>query len=114
MGNLYAELGEYASAVDHYFKGLKAFEAMHDEVNRSMALSNIAAMYNDLGKYDDALKYNNQSLKINEATGNKRGIIQNLVNIGIVLSTQKKHAEALDNYLKAEVIAVSTGDHYWS
>jgi signal transduction histidine kinase len=54
---LYDRSGDYSSALDFYFKGLAAYEALNNTDLVAMANGNIAEIYNQLKDYKSAYNY---------------------------------------------------------
>ncbi len=110
IGNVYLNQGDYAKALDYYFKALKIFEEIGNKNGQAANLGNIGIVYNDQGDYAKALDYYFKALKINEEIGNKNGQAANLGNIGIVYLNQGDYAKALDYYFKALKINEEIGN----
>lgn len=107
--NAYYE-GNYARAVEEYFKGLAITESIHDKRGEAMALNNIGLSYNMLGDYDHAREYYSKGLKIKEEMGDKRGMATTLNNIGLIFYRQNMYDSALVYFNKANEIKDSYGD----
>ena len=57
--------------------------------------------YVRLGKFDEALGYSNQALKIYKKTGDKAGIANAFLNLGVVYENLGNPNDALRNYEEA-------------
>ena len=64
------------------------------------ALNTRGIAYRNLGNYEMAIESYNRSLKIKEATGNRKGMAATLVNIGVLYKNQKNYPVALQYQTK--------------
>lgn len=76
----------------------------------AIALDFIGFVYRNQGNSSQALNYYNQSLKIEEETGNKKGIAESLNNIGFVYDNQGDIPKALNYYERSLKIQEEIGD----
>ena len=112
--------GDYAKALEHYFKALATWEKLEKSVPsnsisyilnlKSKSLGNIGAVYKEQGDYPKALDYDFKALKTAEELGDKNGIARNLGNIGIIYMEETDYAKALDYYFKALKMDEELGD----
>lgn len=105
--------GDYAKALEHYFRALAIWEKLFPPLGRERGgttLSNIGIIYYYQADYPKALDYYFRALKMDEELGNKRGIAKTLGNIGLVCTDEADYPKALDYYLKALKMAEELGD----
>jgi len=110
IGGVYRNQGNYAQALEYYFKALKINEEIGNKQGQAANLGNIGLVYSDQGNYAKALDYYFKALKINDEIGNKQGQAINLGNIGIVYLDQGDYAKALEYYFKAQKIHEEIGN----
>ena len=110
IGNLYADQGNFAKALDDDFKALKIFEDLKDKSGVTKNLGNIADVYLTMGDYPRALEYSFKSLKINEDIGIKADIAANLTNIGGIYLAINDYSKALEYEQKALKTSEEVGD----
>jgi CHAT domain-containing protein len=63
LGNLYAELGETASALDYYNQAVQNWRALNNFHRVAATLNNIGLTYRDAGNAQKAFEFYNQSLQ---------------------------------------------------
>jgi tetratricopeptide (TPR) repeat protein len=102
IGGIYWSHGNYAKALEYYFKALKINEEVGNKKDQAANLGNIGLVYHSQGNYAKALEYYFKALKINDEIGNKQGQAINLGNIGDLYIKQKKYKEA-EEYLKKAI-----------
>ena len=105
----------YPEALEYYFKSLKIYEQLLEQVKQSgnpdeagrykkgMAASynNIGLIYMNQSSYPQALEYYFKSLKIYEQPGDKKGMAISYNNIGIIYYNQSSYPQALEYYFKS-------------
>jgi tetratricopeptide (TPR) repeat protein len=110
IGIVYKNQGDYAHALEYYFKALKINEEIGNKDGQTNMLGNIGTVYSDQGNFSKALEYYFKAQKIDEEIGNKRSQAVNLGNIGLVYKDQGNYAKALDYYFKALKINEEIGN----
>ena len=110
IGVIYDEQGNYAKALEYYFKALKMDEELGNKNGIASDLGNIGVIYDEQGNYAKALEYYFKALKICEEIGDKSNQATILGNIGIVYSDQGNYAKALEYYLKTFQINEEIGN----
>lgn len=109
IGVVFHEQGNFAKALEYYFKALKINEEIGNKQSKAANFGNIGIVYDDLGDYSKALEYYFDALKIYNEIGHKLGIVANLGNIGIVYDVQSNYVKALEYYFKALYISEKIG-----
>jgi len=84
IGTAYDTKGNYAKALEYYFKGLQLDEERGDKKGISSCFNNIGNIYKNQSNYLQALDYYLKSLKLQEELGDKPATANTYMNIGIV------------------------------
>ena len=119
IGVIHDELGNLAEALVNYFKSLKIRQELNDKLGMESCFTNIGIVYDEKAAtlhnkdsvgicYASALDYYSKSLAIAQETGDKKGIIASLNNIGIVYKKSDQLQRALDYFNKALLSAKET------
>jgi tetratricopeptide (TPR) repeat protein len=61
---VYCKQGDYAKALEYYFKALRINEEIENKEGQAINLGNIGNVYSDQGNYAKALDYYFKALKI--------------------------------------------------
>ena len=109
IGNIHTENGDYALALEFYFKSLKIREEIGDKKGMAMSYGNIGVIHWYKGDYDKALEFYFKGVKINEEIGDKQGMAVSYNNIGDLYLKQNKPEEARKQSLKSLGIAEAIG-----
>jgi tetratricopeptide (TPR) repeat protein len=120
IGRHYEYQGNYAEALRNHSVALKLAKEINDK--RLIAYCNllIGGDYEEQGRnhpdtsfrnnvFDEAVKYDFASLKIYKEIGDKLGIANCYISIGVVFLDQGNYAEALKNNIASRNIAEETG-----
>jgi tetratricopeptide (TPR) repeat protein len=109
IGRYHSEKANYDVALEYYLKSLKASEAIKAQSKISMALNNIAVVYERLKQYDKAADYFQRALELATSANlqDKRSLL--LANLGGIYTQQGKLAEAESNVREALSIARQSG-----
>ncbi|GIV30297.1 MAG: hypothetical protein KatS3mg028_1363 [Bacteroidia bacterium] len=108
--NIHLAQGDYAKALENYFKALSINEEVGNKQGQAINLGNIGAVYHEQGDYAKALECYFKALSIHEKIDNRQGQAANLGNIGIVYEEQGDYAKALKYYFKALPINEEIGN----
>jgi tetratricopeptide (TPR) repeat protein len=68
---VYSNQGNYAKAMDYYFKALKINDELGDKRGQAANLTNLGNLFSNQGNYAKALEYYFKALKIDEEIGKK-------------------------------------------
>ncbi len=82
MGIAFYLIGDFASAMDYYFRALALNEELKDSSSIAILYNNIGAVYIDLKDYQNALAYLKNAREIYNILGNTEYMFSNLNNIG--------------------------------
>jgi tetratricopeptide (TPR) repeat protein len=107
LGILYKEKGEFAKALDYYFKDLKISRAQANKKHEAMGYGNISNVYVEQGDYPKALEFGLKVLKLFEEIDYQKGIALAIGNIGNIYTAQHNADRALEYYFKALKLAES-------
>ena len=101
LGIVKRNTGEYAAALDNYFKTISI--AVQPLCNNELAYAynNISDIYIRLEKYDKALEYIDKAYPIFQSMGNNRGIAYNLKIKGNIYYNTKEWNKAISYYKKS-------------
>ena len=110
IGTIYMLQGDYAQALDHYFKSMKMAEELGDKNRIAGGLCNIGIIYHNQGDEPKALDYYLKSLKMAEELGDKELQAGMHTNIASTLNKEGDYPKALDSYSKALKIREELGD----
>lgn len=103
IGAIYKDQGEYNTALDNYFKGLRIDEELNNQNGIAQHLCNIGNIYYSQGETDKALEYYFKVLKISEHADvdNRDAFV--LGNIGNVYLNTGNYNKALEyNFMALE------------
>jgi len=113
IGTVYAAMGDHRNAILNYNKA----SVIHKEENElrqyAIALENLGDLYNlNLAKPDSALIFFNQSGDIFRDLNDKRGIANNIGNIGLAYALKGENDIAERNMAQATVMLEDLGAYY--
>ena len=91
----------YEKGIKNGEDGLRLAEKLGWEKGKADAYNSLATNYNNAGNTDKAVQYITRALQINERTGNRLKMAQNLGNIGVMRYMQGNYAVALEYVYKA-------------
>jgi tetratricopeptide (TPR) repeat protein len=112
MGNVYNHKGEFAKALEYYFKALKLDEKLGNIRGIAIKTGNIGAAYKEMLELHKAIEYFNKSLVLREQIADAGLIASCLVNLGNTYSALGDNEKALFYFNKALALAEQTGDKY--
>ncbi len=120
IGTIFSEQGNPDSSIVYYQLALSIAEKINNNAAISTACNNIGEYYGNKNNNQMALVYFKKCLEIDRAEENVYGIIMSYINIGGVLTQQKKYSEALENFVLAEKLCIENEERpmlknlYWS
>ncbi|MCP4312902.1 MAG: tetratricopeptide repeat protein, partial [Bacteroidetes bacterium] len=100
LGIIYADIGNYATAVDYYLKVLD-LSRDKDAVAYQAALNNIAIVYAHQNKHEKALEYFLESADLSRKENDPKELVTNLSNLGQVYSQLGNTKESKKYYLES-------------
>jgi len=109
-GNVYADQGNQAKALETYLKALRLVEEVKNKRTRAGILCNIGIVYHQLGDDDAALEYYSKALKINEKEGYLDYQAVVFSNFSTVHVSHKRWEEAMKAALRSLEIYDKVGD----
>ncbi len=123
IGYIYNKQGNYPGALDCFLMSSKIQEEIGDKIGLAYSLNNLGSLYNVQGdpliksSREDALsagiikamEYYSRSIKIREELGDKEGITQSLICIGLIYHQKKNYPKALEFYLRSMKISKELG-----
>lgn len=118
---------DYKKALEFYVLAVKKYEESSrknpDDVSiiiwMGNSYANIGNVYKDQGELDDAIEYYYKALKIREKTGDKKGISDSYIGLGLIYAEKSRSVQntrssdfdkALDFYNKALILKEEIGD----
>lgn len=100
----------YASALKHFFAGLKIADSTRDEQLIADITGNLGLVYHGLGEYDEAFKYHQRSLDMQRRLKNRAREAVAANNLGDVYRALKQYPQALEKYSEALDLRKQTGN----
>src|SRR5690606_1990928 len=107
FGRIYRKLGEMANALRNFEAALEINEALGNELNQTINLTNISNLYYDLGDYDTALEYALKCLPIFERYNNVPRLIDIYNTLGDIYFKKENYKEALLYFTKNQELSES-------
>lgn len=103
LGNVYNRMGQYDSALSHYFAGLEIRKMLRQPEKMAGIYSNIATVYMRENKFKEALDINFKSLKIFEEKKDSAKQANVLGNIGNIYYELEQNKSA-DQFLRRGLV----------
>lgn len=110
MGQDYANSGDYSKALQYLTKAEQGFTNVNMKRHLGIVLGIKAWVYKNMGMYPEAMKNELEGLKAYESIGDVQGIAISSSNLADQLVGQKKYADALKVYFKAENVLKKNND----
>ena len=110
LGNLYRDLGQYASAITHHEHAQNIFRTLDEKECIAASLMNLGIAYQSLGEYERAIDFHRQFLKIARQIGHRNGEANSLGNLGNVYQSLGEYQRAIDFYRQSLEIKRQIGD----
>jgi CHAT domain-containing protein/Tfp pilus assembly protein PilF len=102
LGDVYRKQGDFRKATGHYLQALSRFQDRYPR-EEAIALNNLALTYLDAGNYHDALSAFQHCQRVFEALSDNESVAGVWANMGWVLTSTQRYAEAFDAYERALV-----------
>ncbi len=110
MATVYKTLGDFASAYEAYFNGLKHAETTGDSVRLAIIHNNIGDTYNSEEKYEEAKFHLEKSETLSYQTDLKSNLVRVYLNLGNTHSNLQNYDLAENYYNVAEELFSEIGD----
>src|SRR6266404_2214712 len=110
IGYLYLEQEDYAQASAQFSQSLKIYEAENNKRERGRVLLNLGVTEQRKSNYDDALRYFRLSIENATVTGALDNQIAAYEGIGVVLSSKRDFAGAIESFNNGLALAKQTGN----
>ncbi len=110
-GRIYADVGDYESALKEYLRSLPIAEAHERDHPKwlAAALNNISTVYLSLHHIDDAMKFIERAIPLAKALNDQRMLSTLYLNRGYAYTDQGRYQDARQAILDALVIAEKEG-----
>ena len=112
LGNAYAYMGDHATAMSYYFKGLEVEEKLQVQNNLHWYYSNIANLYSEQKNHAKALEYAFKAVRVEEKKKLKGPLSVTLSNIATFHVNEGHYDSALYYYLRALPMAEELKDTF--
>lgn len=110
IGIAYDYLGNYPSALHHFFRALSYSEKYHNKEGEAYSLSNIGLIYGYQQKYTEALKFHKLSVAIRREIKSVKGLSASLNNLAMVYMELKQFDKAIQLYEETAKVDAKLGD----
>jgi tetratricopeptide (TPR) repeat protein len=110
LGNIYAKMGQHATAMGYYKKSLQDLEAVHNNDAICEVTLGMANLYKKEGESDTALQYARQSL----TTADRGGFTKHLLSASSFLSVYYENKSMIDSAFVYQKIAIAAKDSLFS
>ncbi|OKH33976.1 hypothetical protein NIES2119_21625 [[Phormidium ambiguum] IAM M-71] len=110
IGNIYANLGQFQSALDSYNQALPLSRQVGARAEEAIILNSLGQLYNDLADPKTAVDYYNQALPLFYQLNDYGGAAITFNNIGDIQAATEKWENALESYNKGLIISRPAGD----
>ncbi|MEG4405413.1 CHAT domain-containing protein [Microcoleus sp. MON2_D5] len=110
MGKIYANFGQFQSALDSYNQGLRLSQQGGAKAEEAAILNSVGQLYTDLADEKTSLDYYNQALRLFYHLNDPGAVATTLNNIGDIRAAAGNWKNALDSYNKALVISRPAGN----
>lgn len=104
LGNVYSDLGNYYAALDHYKKGLRIADSIHEKVLVARCAGNLANVYRLMGNYPQSLSNYIEVLRIFTELNDEPRMCSAYMGIAEVYRIQKNYKLSLEYYEKVYAI----------
>lgn len=104
LGNFHAEKKEYSKALASYKDAVLLFEKLEDFERKSVALTNIAVLFEWTDNDSLSLKYHQEALSIKKTLQDSVLLAQSYINIANTYASLENDDQAFEHYKRALVI----------
>jgi len=98
IGTVNSDLKKYNEALKYFKSGLNLAEEIKDKESLGMILNNLGIVYNNLGNFQASTQAFQKSVDLAQTTGGDNILWEAYLEYARLLTTQKKHSEALKKY----------------
>jgi len=109
MGDVLANRGDYAGAIERLNQASVSLEEAGDRAGLATVWTSLGRLYRMHGAYDEAISNYQKGLSIQQELGDKIGVIQSLNAMAISYSFSGRSAESMAHYEQALALARETG-----
>lgn len=109
IGTVYSELEQHEKALEYYTKAYMIQKDQDNRMDMAITLSNMAITYRNKKDYGLALSFAEQSYVIAKEINDRFGELTYFITLAEISTEQGNDDDALESYLKAEVLADSLG-----
>ncbi|MEA5531772.1 CHAT domain-containing protein [Dolichospermum sp. UHCC 0684] len=113
IGNIYADLGDYAKAIQSFEQSLDISNIHGNQKQRQQIIINFGKVYAAIGDYIKAFEYLQQSLKLAREIGDRQGELEALATQGSILALTG-NTKGLNSLQQSLLIARAVGDKKYS
>ncbi len=110
VGTVYAELDDYATALEHFTTALLLYSEVGNKRGVAQIHDNIGLVYRKRSDYTLALEQYNKALTINQELGSNQGMSNNIGNIGIIYESLSDFSNALEYYSRSLALDTEMGN----
>ncbi|KOS06391.1 hypothetical protein AM493_10380 [Flavobacterium akiainvivens] len=104
IGVVCSEQGDYAKALEYYFKTLKIYEELKRDEYVAVVANNIGIVYQSQKEFGKALQYFDKAQWLQKKTGDYNGMGVTLTNIGKIYLEREEFDRCTEFFNKAEKI----------
>ncbi|MFK8016786.1 MAG: CHAT domain-containing protein [Gammaproteobacteria bacterium] len=105
--------GELVTAAQRCDRALRLRRDAADEWRVARTLNNVARVQDRLGNSDIARAHHREALEIYQRTEDHKGRVTSLINLGVLETNTKHHAQALKHYESAVALLDAVDDTPW-
>jgi len=108
LANISKDQGDKSAALQYYFEALEIYSKLSHKMGQSVCYNGIALLYID--NFDKRIAYHERALKIDRESGDRSGVVADLINLGNGYNDQREFEKALSFYREALVIVMELGE----
>ncbi len=109
IGSDFRDKGVLKEALQFDLKSLSLARRIGHRLGVVTNLSHIASIYRYQGRLDAALRYDEEALAVARKIGYRLGAAVDLGNIGLILTRQRKHAQAVPRLAQSLMVLLTAG-----
>lgn len=101
MGFVHHTMGNHDKALEYYYQTLHGLDEKQYPLLAATCYNDIAASLTRIEHFSEAEEYYKKAITINKSNNNKRGLIRNLSDYGVLLTQRGQTEESLPYHLEA-------------
>lgn len=105
IANIFFSLSDFESAFKHVNASYKTLKPTNDSINLPNITGVLSISEAKTGRYKLASQHAKETLELSERTNNKNGIALAYLALAEIALSEKKHAEAIVQYLRTDSVA---------